>query len=103
MTIKYLFLEIYFLGEQSELLHRSVAKVIEQPITAVFTYGKNAKYIIEEVSKYKPDILCEHFNSSKELLKKLQPYLNDRTILLFKASRGMKFETIIADVQNSSN
>lgn len=95
--------DIFELGEQSELLHRSVAKVIEQPITAVFTYGKNAKYIIEEVSKYKPDILCEHFNSSKELLKKLQPYLNDRTILLFKASRGMKFETIIADVQNSSN
>lgn len=95
--------DIFELGEQSEILHRSVAKVIEQPITAVFTYGKDAKYITEETSKQHPDILSKHFNSSEELLIKLQSYLNESTILLFKASRGMKFETIIADVQNKSN
>src|SRR5699024_3880853 len=73
--------DIFELGEQSETLHKSVAKVIEQPITTVFTYGEHAKFIIEEVRKHQPKILCEHFNSSKELLKELQPYLNDRTIL----------------------
>src|SRR5690625_8529 len=95
--------DIFELGDQSEVLHRSVAKVIEQPITAVFTYGKHAKYIIEEVRKYQPQILCEHFNSGKDLLKELQPYLNDRTTLLFKASRGMKLEEIVANVQVTSH
>lgn len=95
--------DIYELGEQSEVLHRSIAKAIEEPITAVFTYGEHAKYIIEEVKKHQPKILCEHFNSSKALLKALQPYLNDRSILLFKASRGMKLEEIVANVQDSSH
>src|SRR5699024_860625 len=51
--------DIFELGEQSEKLHRSVANTIEQPITAVFTYGKDAKYITEEVMEYQPNILCE--------------------------------------------
>jgi len=91
--------DVFELGEQSETLHRSVASAIEQPITAVFTYGKDVNYIAEEVTKHQPDIVCVHFDSRKELLKRLQAYLNEKTILLFKASRGMKFETIIADVQ----
>lgn len=94
--------DIFELGEQSEILHRSVANTIEQPITAVFTYGKDVKYIAEEVTKHKPNIVCVHFDSREELLKKIQTYLNEKTILLFKASRGMKFETIIADVQKEN-
>lgn len=92
--------DIFELGEQSESLHRSVAQVIQQPITAVFTFGKDAKYISDEVADHQSTIICEHFNSTEKLLNRLQPYLNDRTILLFKASRGMKFETVIAEVQS---
>lgn len=94
--------DIFELGEQSEVLHRSVANTIEQPITTVFTYGKYAKHITDEVMKHQLNIVSEHFNSTEELLKKLQIYLNEKTILLFKASRGMKFETIIADVQKEN-
>jgi UDP-N-acetylmuramoyl-tripeptide--D-alanyl-D-alanine ligase len=91
--------DIFELGKHSKTLHRSVASVIESPVTAVFTYGEDAKYIADEVMKHQPDIVCMHVTSIEDLLKNLQPYLNGQTILLFKASRGMKFETIIADVQ----
>lgn len=95
--------DMFELGEQSEILHRSVACAIKEPITAVFTYGKDAKYITEEVMNQQSNIVCEHFNSTEQLLMKLQAYLSEQTILLFKASRGMKFERIIADVQEGSN
>src|SRR5690625_53497 len=93
--------DIFELGEKSEILHKSIASVIEQPITAVFTYGKDAEYISQEVIKSRSNIVCAHFTSIEELLKRLQPYINEHSILLFKASRGMKFETIIADVQKN--
>lgn len=90
--------DIFELGNQSDDLHKSVASVIESPITTVFTYGEAARNISETVNKEQTDIPCSHFETKEELLDALKEYIHVEALLLFKASRGMRFETIVEDV-----
>ncbi|WP_205135622.1 UDP-N-acetylmuramoyl-tripeptide--D-alanyl-D-alanine ligase [Virgibacillus halotolerans] len=87
--------DILELGNHSEALHRSVSEVIDSPITAVFTFGKDAEKISTAVTKEKPYIKGKHFAVKEELLAALQPYLHDEALLLFKASRGLQFESLV--------
>lgn len=91
--------DIFELGEQSAELHASIAKVIDLPITTVYTYGNAAKNISSSIKEHKPYIMCNHFDSKEDLLKTLQIYLHKNSLLLFKASRGMHFETLVEAVQ----
>ena len=45
--------DILELGEHKEALHKSVAEVIESPITVVFTFGQDAKLISSTVRNYR--------------------------------------------------
>ena len=87
--------DILELGNHSEALHRSVSEVIDSPITAVFTFGKDAEKISTAVTEEKPYIKGKHFAVKEELLAALQPYLHDEALLLFKASRGLQFESLV--------
>ncbi|MGJ9460599.1 UDP-N-acetylmuramoyl-tripeptide--D-alanyl-D-alanine ligase [Oceanobacillus sp. CF4.6] len=93
--------DILELGNHSESLHRSIADAIESPITALFTYGEQARLISEEVEKKASTIECLHFDSKEEMAKALHTYLTKDALLLFKASRGLKFETIIEGLQKN--
>lgn len=90
--------DVLELGEHAELMHRSVAEVIDTSITAVFTLGNEAKVISSEVTVNKPGIKGKHFSSKEELLKSLQPYLHKDSLILFKASRGLQFESLVEEV-----
>lgn len=92
--------DVLELGKHSEEMHRSVADVIELPITTVFTFGTDAAFIASAVKETHPSIKTSHFTEKEELIKQLQPYLNKNSLLLFKASRGLQFETLIEDVQS---
>ena len=94
--------DIFELGEQSEALHRSVADVIEPPITAVFTYGNIALNISAAVREKQVNIVCNHFGSKEALLNKLEQYCTTDTLILFKASRGMQFEKLVEAMQEGS-
>lgn len=87
--------DILELGNLSEEMHRSVAKVIEAPINVVYTYGEAAKVITEQVQRNCPDIQISHFTDREELITTLKKLTNKDTIILFKASRGMAFESFI--------
>ncbi|HEX6594841.1 MAG TPA: UDP-N-acetylmuramoyl-tripeptide--D-alanyl-D-alanine ligase [Bacillota bacterium] len=91
--------DIFELGEQSKRLHRSIGDVIEPPITALFTYGKAAEVISSTVQKHQTEIVCEHFSSKSELMSRLLSYVQRDTLILFKASRGMAFETLVEELQ----
>ncbi|MFC4023242.1 UDP-N-acetylmuramoyl-tripeptide--D-alanyl-D-alanine ligase [Oceanobacillus longus] len=93
--------DILELGNHSEALHRSIADTIESPITVLFTFGEQARLISEEVEKKGSTIECMHFVSKEEMAKALHTYLTKDALLLFKASRGLKFETIIEGLQKS--
>lgn len=90
--------DIFELGEYVDPLHRSIADVIEQPITALLTYGDAAALITEEVTKKTPSVKAKHFTSKTALLAELEKHLHVDAILLFKASRGMAFEKIVENI-----
>lgn len=91
--------DVLELGSHSKAMHRSVADCIESPITAVFTLGTEAEAIASAVKEMHPLIRTGHFTAREELIQALQPYLNKASLLLFKASRGLKFESLIENVQ----
>ncbi|MFD1849146.1 UDP-N-acetylmuramoyl-tripeptide--D-alanyl-D-alanine ligase [Oceanobacillus bengalensis] len=86
--------DVLELGTRAEELHQSVAEVIEAPITVLYTFGEHAKVISETVCT-KGDIVSKHFHTKAALLDALDMYLNKDSLLLFKASRGLKFESLI--------
>ena len=90
--------DVLELGEHSEKLHRGIAEVIEPPITVVFTYGDEAKYISDEMKE--KNIKTKHFVNREDLVEALKTYLNDDSLLLFKASRGLQFELFIKEIMN---
>ncbi|MGM8364223.1 UDP-N-acetylmuramoyl-tripeptide--D-alanyl-D-alanine ligase [Virgibacillus sp. W0181] len=90
--------DIFELGDQSIALHQSVAPHIDEQITALFTYGEAAQEITKQVQQMNNHTKSIHFNSIGPLLEELKPLLNKDTIVLFKASRGMKFEKLIENV-----
>src|SRR5690625_856528 len=54
---------IFELGKKSKELHKSIASIIEPPITAVLTIGDDAESISIKAKQIKPDITCKHFES----------------------------------------
>lgn len=90
--------DMFELGEQSDRLHESMATEIVSPITAVFTHGQAAKRISDSIDQKQSTIISQHFDTKEQLEQALQKYIHSKTLLLFKASRGMKFETIIEDL-----
>ncbi|MFD2628293.1 UDP-N-acetylmuramoyl-tripeptide--D-alanyl-D-alanine ligase [Oceanobacillus kapialis] len=87
--------DILELGDFTEELHRSVGGVIESPINMVYTYGENAHWITAELESNKKGISTKHFTTKEELVEALQSHLDKNTLILFKASRGLKFETMV--------
>lgn len=90
--------DILELGHLTEEMHRSIAKVIEAPINVVYTYGEAAKIITEQVNRNCPDIQATHFETREALTMALKQIANKETMILFKASRGMAFETFIDEL-----
>src|SRR5699024_6782214 len=87
--------DIRELGDWSNKLHQSIATVIDDSITTVFTYGESAAEIEKELKRQGTDVACTHFAEREALAEALIPYLSDDTLLLFKASRGMYFESFV--------
>ncbi|GGM20578.1 UDP-N-acetylmuramoyl-tripeptide--D-alanyl-D-alanine ligase [Paraliobacillus quinghaiensis] len=83
------------LGELSKEYHRSVADVMSTEIDYVCTIGIDANEISERVKQEYPSIITNHFLDKKEIESFLANYLDTTTLILVKASRGMKLETII--------
>ncbi|KHE72023.1 UDP-N-acetylmuramoylalanyl-D-glutamate--2,6-diaminopimelate ligase, partial [Halobacillus sp. BBL2006] len=90
--------DMYELGEQSEALHESVADAIDEKIDAVFTIGNHSERISKAVSQNSPNIETSHFKDKKALCHHVRPMLTSETVVLVKASRGMKLEELLEDL-----
>lgn len=91
--------DIYELGENAKELHKAVAEVITSDIDALFTIGNHANEITEKVVALNQDTKASHIESFPKLTEQLCPYLQPETVILLKASRGMKLERILTDLQ----
>lgn len=90
--------DILELGSFADDMHRSIGKVITSPITHLYTYGEKANLIHEEIPR-DAGIITKHFQSKETLTKTLINDLSKDSIVLFKASRGLQFETIIKPLE----
>ncbi len=91
--------DMYELGSDEEALHRSVAHVIRYPITHVFTIGEKGKWIIDELQKQSRNtMVVKSFENKEDVVKVLHKELDEKSIILFKASRGMKLESVITEI-----
>lgn len=90
--------DILELGAYAEEMHRSIAENITVPITAVYTYGSQAEIISESVAASNEEVDARHFTSKEALLREVKNYLQEDTLLLFKASRGLQFEKLIEEI-----
>lgn len=95
--------DMFELGTEEEALHKSVAQVITPPITHVLTLGDRAKWIYEEASHISSSSTFDeiaHFTTKQELADHLSKLVDQKTVILFKASRGMKLEEVITAYQD---
>jgi len=91
--------DILELGDYGEQFHKDVAKTINRPISAVITYGELSQIISNHVAASSDMIETEHFTEADQLIGYLQQYLNEDTVILFKASRSMYFENLVKAIQ----
>src|SRR5699024_3048635 len=87
--------DILELGEFATKMHQQVGEHITSPIDRLFTIGEEAKEITTTVKNKEQEILCHHYENRMDLINDLKKVLDKDTIILFKASRGMRFEEFI--------
>ncbi|WP_077622110.1 UDP-N-acetylmuramoyl-tripeptide--D-alanyl-D-alanine ligase [Sediminibacillus massiliensis] len=92
--------DIFELGERSKGLHREVAEVITEEIDVLLTIGHDAVEISKAVKEKGLDIELTHFNTVGDLQQSISGFLSEGTLILLKASRGMKLEQLLEEMTN---
>ena len=90
--------DMFELGEHSEALHASVADAIDETIYAVYTIGDHSRKISEAISATHTTIETKHFTEKKKLSHHVRSLLTEDTVVLIKASRGMKLEELLENL-----
>src|SRR3989339_708251 len=79
------------LGEEEALLHGEIGVYAKtKGVDELLTYGNLSRFASSNFGKN-----AYHFESREELIKALKPKLTEKTVVLVKASHGMKFEGIV--------
>ncbi|MDD4688261.1 MAG: UDP-N-acetylmuramoyl-tripeptide--D-alanyl-D-alanine ligase [Eubacteriales bacterium] len=82
------------MGEFSEDCHRQVGRLaVENGADIVICVGENAKYIVEEAKN--GGAMAYWFDDNQSAAQHINLSVEKGDTLLFKASRGMKFEDIV--------
>ena len=81
------------LGSDSEKYHREIGEFLDDfECDYILTLGEFAKYI-------KPkNLKTKHFETKEDLVNYIKIHLKEGTNILLKASRFMKFEEIIEEL-----
>ncbi|WP_066187306.1 MULTISPECIES: UDP-N-acetylmuramoyl-tripeptide--D-alanyl-D-alanine ligase [Gracilibacillus] len=97
--------KILILGDMLELgvaekeLHQEIGHFIaEQGIHYVYTYGELGKEIAKGIKETKSSIQVTSFMDKETLVAAVTPLLHPQTVVLLKASRGMKLEELLDEL-----
>lgn len=82
--------DMFELGADSTAYHQEVGQSIPAEIDYVYTIGQASEQISQATS-----VPAKHFETKKDLIDQLERITNSGTVILFKASRGMKLEQIV--------
>ncbi|MFB6467369.1 UDP-N-acetylmuramoyl-tripeptide--D-alanyl-D-alanine ligase [Cytobacillus sp. Hz8] len=84
------------LGPNEEKFHFEIGQSLNpQKINYVFTYGKLGKYIADGAKTSLKSERVFHFTDKSTLSAKIREYTNAQTLILVKASRGMRLEEVV--------
>ncbi|MGZ4160391.1 MAG: UDP-N-acetylmuramoyl-tripeptide--D-alanyl-D-alanine ligase [Neobacillus sp.] len=88
------------LGPQEEQYHLQIGEGLNAgQIDLVFTYGKLGGYIAEGARAVLGEQRVYAFTDKTELIQELEQHVSEQTLVLVKASRGMKLEEIVTSLQ----
>ncbi|MDM5329335.1 UDP-N-acetylmuramoyl-tripeptide--D-alanyl-D-alanine ligase [Neobacillus sp. CF12] len=88
------------LGPQEEQYHQQIGEGLNpEKIDYVFTYGKLAEHIAEGARSALGKNRVFSFMEKSELIKVLEQHVNNDSLVLVKASRGMRLEEIVTALQ----
>ena len=88
------------LGPQEEQYHQQIGEGLNpEKIDYVFTYGKLAEHIAEGARSALGKNRVFSFMEKRELIKVLEQHVNNDSLVLVKASRGMRLEEIVTALQ----
>lgn len=87
--------DMFELGKDEEAMHRSIVNAINEQSSILITVGKRAKWIAEEVKHKDINLKVYSFEEKEDAESLLKDLADESTVILFKASRGMAFETLV--------
>lgn len=94
------FADMLELGKQGDCLHWELGeKIAASGIGYALAYGEKTLLSIHAVEKAKVSCIARHFRTPEEIVPFLKNILRPGDSVLFKGSRGMRVERILADVQ----
>ncbi|KGX93264.1 UDP-N-acetylmuramoylalanyl-D-glutamate--2,6-diaminopimelate ligase [Pontibacillus halophilus JSM 076056 = DSM 19796] len=89
--------DIFELGAHRDEFHRQVAQSVTSPIDLLLTVGEASALITEEVRREEA-VEAKHFTTKEDLVRELNERIEPHSLILLKASRGMKLETILDEL-----
>lgn len=88
------------LGPQEEQYHKQIGEGLNpDKINLLFTFGKLAEHMAEGAYSTIGKHRVFSFTDKDELIEVLQQHVDNHTLVLVKASRGMKLEEVVAALQ----
>ncbi|WP_143416203.1 UDP-N-acetylmuramoyl-tripeptide--D-alanyl-D-alanine ligase [Geobacillus sp. E263] len=88
------------LGDQEVEFHREIGAMLRpEMVDYVFTYGALARHIALAAQPFFPDGRVKAYEDKQSLAKDLLAVVSSGDVILLKASRGMKLEELLPDLQ----
>ncbi|KXG09536.1 UDP-N-acetylmuramoyl-tripeptide--D-alanyl-D-alanine ligase [Anoxybacillus rupiensis] len=88
------------LGDQEIEFHQQIGRMLQsEKLDYVLTYGKRAGHIALAAQHSFPSGRVQAYDDKQALARDLRSIVSARDLILFKASRGMRLEDIIRDLQ----
>ncbi|WKB34914.1 UDP-N-acetylmuramoyl-tripeptide--D-alanyl-D-alanine ligase [Terrilactibacillus sp. S3-3] len=91
--------DMYELGRDEEMLHKQVADAIGAPITHIVTIGSKGKWIADALRLAGSGLMIHSFETKATALPFLRTLLDDKTVMLFKASRLLELEKLVEELR----
>lgn len=88
------------LGPQEEQYHQQIGEAINgEKVDLLFTYGTLGGYIANQARTVLGSDRVFAFTEKEALIQELKQHVNNKTLILVKASRGMRLEEIVTALQ----
>ncbi|MEH7305695.1 UDP-N-acetylmuramoyl-tripeptide--D-alanyl-D-alanine ligase [Neobacillus drentensis] len=88
------------LGPQEEQYHQQIGESLNgEKVDLLFTYGKLGGHIAQKARTVLGSERVFAFTEKEALIQELKQHVNHKTLILVKASRGMKLEAIVTALQ----